>query len=188
LKRTENDIRILNGSRAYLIELRNAVGSRIAGGSERAPEVSDPRNVTYAPPPNLGSYDAAKSNGSVSLLDLNRVRLYDRIEFQQNLMLTSFQHFYDTLGEMRAFVDRFSRTDENISGKLAQPDITHLSPAQLVEYQTLLAKMIQYNRQYASQLAGLKLAYQLMLDGVNDLDTLLDARPKATISRGGDLR
>jgi len=179
LRRAESDIRVLNRSRAYLIDLRNAVNSRIAGDPAQGPDASDPRNNTYAPPLNLGSYEASKSNGSVSLLDLNRVRLYDRIEFQQGLMLRSFHQFYDTLGELRAFADRFSHKDEYITGKLAQPDIARLSSAQLIEYQVLLAKMIQFNRQYASQLAGLKLSYQLMLDGADDVDTLLNARPKA---------
>lgn len=180
LKRTESNIRILNSSRTYLIELRNAVNARIAGGSDRGPEASDSRNNVYAPPPTLGSYDAAKNNGSVSLLELNKVRLYDRIAFQQDLMLRSFYQFYNALSDLRTFADRFSHKDEYISGKLVQPDIAQLSPAQLVEYQVLLAHLIQHNRQYANQLAGLKLSYQLMLDGVDDLDTLLDARPKAT--------
>ena len=181
LRRVQSDIRVLNGLRAYLMELRNAVNARIAGGAGPAPAASDPRNNVYAPPLNLGSYEASKSNGSVSLLDLNRVRLYDRIEFQQDLMLRSFHQFYDTLGELRAFADRFSEKDEYITGKLAQPDLARLSPAQLVEYQVLLAKMIQFNRQYATQLASLKLSYQLMLDGADDVDTLLNARPKATL-------
>jgi hypothetical protein len=181
LRRADSNIRVLNISRAYLVELRDAVNSRIAGGSGQAPNASDPRNNTYAPPLNLGSYEASKINGSVSLLGLNRVRLYDRIEFQHDLMLRSFHQFYDTLGELRAFADRFSWKNEYTTGKLAQPDIARLSPAQLLEYQGLLAKMIQYNRQYANQLAGLRLSYQLMLDGVDDLDTLLNARPKAVL-------
>ena len=180
LRRAESDIRTLNSSRAYLMELRNAVNVRIAGGSAQAPDASDPRNNVYAPPLNLGSYQAAKSNGSVSLLDLNRVRLYDRIEFQQSLMLNSFQHFYDTLSELRAFADRFALKDEYVTGKLTQPDIAKLSPAQLAEYQVLLAKMIQFNRQYATQLASLKLSYQLMLGGADDVDILLNARPRAS--------
>lgn len=179
LRRVQSDIRVLNGLRAYLMELRNAVNARIAGGAGPAPAASDPRNNVYAPPLNLGSYEAAKSNGSVSLLDLNRVRLYDRIEFQQGLMLRSFYQFYDTLGELRSFADRFSRQDAYISGKLTQPDIAALSPDQLVEYRALLAKLIQYDRQYAAQLANLKLSYQLMLDGADDVDILLNARPKA---------
>jgi hypothetical protein len=180
LTRADSNVRVLNSSRAYLIEMRNAVNARLAGGSDRGPEASDPRNNVYAPPPNLGSYEASKSNGSVSLLELNRVRLYDRIEFQQDLTLRSFYQFYGALGDVRAFADRFSHKDEYMSGKLVQPDITRLSPAQLAEYQVLLAKLIQYNRQYANQLAGLRLSYRLMLDGVNDLDTLLNARPRAT--------
>ena len=180
LRRTENNLRVLNGSRAYLVELRNAVSSRIAGGSDPAPNASDPRNNVYAPPPDLGSYEAAKINGSVSLLGLNRVRLYDRIEFQHNLMLHTFEKFLDTLGDLRAFANRFSRTDETIRGKMTQPDIAKLSTAQLVEYQALLASMIECNRGYATQLANLTVSYRLMLNGVDDLDTLIDApyKPK----------
>src|SRR5262249_1730765 len=156
----------------YLLELKNAVSSRLAGGSDPAPKVSDPRNLTIAPPPNLGPYEASKTDGSIGLLGLKRVLVYNRMEFQQHLMADSFQHFFDTLGEVRAFADRFSRTDENFPGKLPQPDIDRLSAAQLLEYQALLGKMIQYNRQYATQLASAKRSYQLMLNGVEDVDTL----------------
>ena len=95
-------------------------------------------------------------------------------------MQGSFQHFFDTLAELRAFADRFSQTDEYTPGKLAQPNITELSAAQLLEYQALLAKLIQYNRQYANQLATLKRSNQLMLDGIDDVESLLSTRPAAS--------
>jgi len=175
LARADRNIQVLNGFRAYLIELRSAVNSRIAGGSDQPPAVSDPRNYAYAPPLNLGSYEASKINGSLGLLGLNRVRLYGRIEFQQNLMLASFQHFYDSLADLRAFSDRFNRKDEPTQSKVYQPNIAELSPSQLLEYQVILAKLIQYDRQYATQIARLKASHQLMLKGVDDLDTLVDA-------------
>jgi hypothetical protein len=170
----DSNIRVLDSDRAYLIELRNAVNSRIAAGHDPAPKDSDPRNTVFAPPPNLGSYEASKINGSVGLLGLNRARMYARIEFQQNLMLNSFQHFFDTIAELRAFADRNTKTDENGRGKIIQPNIDGLSAPQLLEYQLLLTKFIQYNRQYATQLVNLKRSYQLMLDGVDDVNILLD--------------
>jgi hypothetical protein len=180
LGRADSNIRILNGFRAYLVELRNAVDSRIARGSDQPPKASDARNNTYVPPLSLGSYEASKINGSISLLRLNRLRLYDRIEFQQNVMLGSFQHYLDTLSELKAFADRFSRTDDQAAGKLPQPDIAELSAAELLEYRALLGKMIEYTRAYASQNAALKLSYQLMLNGIDDLNTLVDARAKVS--------
>jgi len=176
LNRAQRNMRLLDGSAAFLMELRDAINSRIAGGSKPAPSVFDPRNVTYVPPPNLGSFDAAKTNGSISLLGLNRVRLYGRIEFQHDLMLRSFYHFFDTLSEIRAFVFRFGGTD--VRGKLAQVDLSQLSPAQLLEYQALIAKLLQYNRQYAQQLGSNSASYQMMLNGVDDVDTLVDAQYK----------
>lgn len=182
LGRVESNVRVLDGSRAYLIELRNAVNSRIAGGSENPPDASDPRNVTFVPPPNF-AYEASKTNGSVSLLELGRVRLYDRIEFQQNMVSASFQHYFDQLGEIRAFADRYARADESGQGSLVQADIAGLSASQLVEYQVLLAKLIQYNRQYKNQLLTLKRSYQLMLEGVADVDALLNAMPSSNSQR-----
>lgn len=173
LSRAKGSIKLLDDNAAYLLELRDAVNSRIAGGSREPPKVSDPRNLTYIPPPNLGSYEASKVNGSISLLGLNRLRLYDRIEFQHDLMLRSFHNYFDTLSDIRAFVFRFGNSD--MRGRLAQPDLAQLSPAQLIEYQTLLAKLIQYNRQYANQLASNSRSYQLMLDGVDDLNILLNS-------------
>jgi hypothetical protein len=182
-RRAEQNIQVLSNLRAYLVELRNAVNSRNARAPSSPPNVLDQRNFVYAPPPNLGAYEASKINGSVSLLSLNRIRLYDRIEFQHNLMQHSFLRFYDSLGELRAFADRFSRTDDSIRSGLPQPNIADLSPAQLVEYQTLLANTIQYSRQYTTQLTNLELSYQAMFRGVDDVDTLLDAVDKRRVKQ-----
>jgi len=117
-------------------------------------------------------------------LGLNRVRLYDRIEFQHSTMLASWQHFFDTLSDLRGFADRYSEKDEYTFGTLAQPDIDSLSKAELVEYQSLLAKLIQYDRQLVAQLSNLKTSYAVMLDGVDDLDALLDSiSPRKPVSQ-----
>ena len=175
LGRAEGNIRILNGFRTYLIDLRNAANSRIAGGSGHAPHASDPRNNAFAPPLSLGSYEASKINGSVALLGLNRVRLYDRIEFQQNLMISTFQNFVNSISEVQAFANRFDGTDERTFAKLPEPNIAELSAAELLEYRALLGKLIENCDGYARQNANLKASYRLMLDGVDDLDTLVDS-------------
>jgi hypothetical protein len=180
LGRADSNVRRLNDFRAYLMDLRDAVNARIAGGVGQAPGVSDPRNNVYVPPLGLGSYAASKLDGSVGLLGLNRVRLYDRIEFQQNVMLGSWQRFFDSVADLRAFSSRFSQPDETRFAKLSQPDIAGLSAAELLEYRALLGKSIEYSRTYATLTANLKLSYQLMLAGADDVNILVDARAKAS--------
>jgi hypothetical protein len=64
---------------------------------------------------------------------------------------------------------------------LALPNIAQLSPAELLEYRALLSKMIECSREYASLTANLEASYRLMLGGVEDADTLIDAinKPKS---------
>jgi hypothetical protein len=173
LRRAESDIRVMDGYRAFLIELQNAVSSRIGGGSDQAPSPSDSRNNPFAPPPNLGSYEALKANGSIGLLDLNRIRLYDRIEFQHEFMLRSFYKFIDSAQELDAFSKQFSSTDEFHT--YALPSITKMSADQLVEYRALLAKLIIADQSYSGQLQLLKRSYGLMLRGIDDVNILMDA-------------
>ena len=93
-------------------------------------------------------------------------------------MLRSFQQFFDQLGELRAFADRFSRAEGSGRGRVAQANVADLSKAQLLEYQVLLAKLIQYNRLYRNQLLNLKSSYQLMLGGIDDVGPLINTRPR----------
>jgi hypothetical protein len=179
LRRADRNIKTLENFRDYLIELRDAVSARIAGSSKAPPKVSDPRNLGYAPPPNLGPYEAAKTNGSVSLLSLNRVRVFGRIEFQHSLMLNTFQHFFDGLGDLREFADRFNSEGDRGTRGIPLPDFDALSREQLVEYQALLGKQIQNSRMYAQQLENLKVSYQLTLEGLDDPDILMDSLVKA---------
>ena len=120
-------------------------------------------------------YEASKSNGSVSLLSLNRIRLFDRIEFQHSLMQSNFQHFYDAIRALGAFANRFENSDNAMRSKLPQPILSELSPAELVEYRTLLSTAIQYSQFYASQLRNLTVSYNLVLHGTKDVETLIEA-------------
>lgn len=171
----EKNLQVLNDLRAYLIELRGAVNARISGGSGTPPPESDRRNFVFAPPPNLGPYEASKLNGTVSLLDIDRIRTYNRVEFNYGLMQTTFQQFYEVLGEFRAFGDRFNTTNDDQGLYLPQPNIEELSAQQLVEYQVLIGKTIQLSRRYASQMLSNKVTNQLMLDGVDDENALTEA-------------
>ena len=175
LRRADRSIKTLENFRDYLIELRAAVSSRIAGGSKVPPKVSDPRNFAYVPPPNLGPYEASKLDGSVSLLSFNRIQILNRIEFQHGLMQNNFQHFFESLADLRGFADRFPSASDMRTRGIPQPDINSLSAAQLIEYQVVIGKAIQNSRAYAQQLENLKLSYQLTLEGLDDPDVLTDS-------------
>ena len=111
----------------------------------------------------------------MSLLSLNRIRLFDRIESQHSLMQSNFQHFYDAIRALGAFANRFENSDNAMRSKLPQPILSELSPAELVEYRTLLSTAIQYSQFYASQLRNLTVSYNLVLHGTKDVETLIEA-------------
>jgi hypothetical protein len=162
------DLRTLDGLRAYLVELRLAVDARIQGQSvPRAPSEADPRNYTYTPPPNLGAYEASKANGTVALLSLDRIRLYDRIEYGQILLETDAQRYINNMIELRSFRERFSSAPVP-RYRLPNADLAVLSNAELIEYRALIGKVLGAAQAYDGRLRNLDLQSRAILDGAGD--------------------
>jgi hypothetical protein len=57
--------------------------------------------------PGLAPYDAVRENGTVALLSAQRIRLYNRLALQRELLLGVYQHWFDDIEALDAFRHRF---------------------------------------------------------------------------------
>jgi hypothetical protein len=173
---TEN-FQQLSALRAYLVELQAAVAARLDGpSSSPQPAVNDSRMATLPAFPSLAPYDAAKENGTIALLSSDRLRIYNRIAFQREIMSTVRERWFDSLGSIEAFQERFVDSPGSLEmGNIAiAPHIATLSPAALIEYRTIIASAIKLTDLFIARLHLFDSEIQAVLDGVRDEDEMLD--------------
>jgi hypothetical protein len=176
------DIKRLTDLRAYLVDLQSAVSARRHGQSTPgAPAADDPRLNILMRLPSLAPYEAAKQNGTVALLSSERIRLYNRLSLQRDLMMTVYEHWFDDL----AAVDAFSKRFEYSPGVavLGKVDLATLSSPELIEYQALLGTLISRVDWMIRRMRLFATECRAILDGAHDEADLLKA-VSATYSTG----
>jgi hypothetical protein len=181
---TEN-FRQLSAFRAYLVELQAAVVARLdRQTSSPQPPANDARMATFPSFPSLAPYDAAKENGTIALLSSNRLRIYNRIAFQREIMSTVREHWFDSLRSIEAFQERFVDSPGSLEmGNIAvAPNIATLSPADLTEYRTIVASAIKTTDLFIARLHLFDWEIQAVLDGVRDEDEMLDKLRKKIVT------
>src|SRR3984957_17314141 len=178
LQSDANSLKTLVELRAYLSQLRSAIKARLDGKEEPLPPPSnDPRMASFTIFPTLAPYDAAKENGTVAYLPTARIRVYNRIAFQRELMATVRERWFDGLAALAAFNERYTDSAGNleIGGVSTAPDLTKLSRAELVEYLSVIAALIKKTDLIVHRYRFFDLECQAILDGGQDEDALLRA-------------
>jgi hypothetical protein len=173
-----NSLKTLVELRAYLSQLRSAIKGRLDGKEEPPPPpANDARMASFTIFPTLAPYDAAKENGTVAYLPTGRIRIYNRIAFQRELMTTVRERWFDGLAALAAFNERYadSTGDLEIGGVSTAPDLTKLSHAELVEYLSVIAALIKKTDLIVDRYQFFDLECQAILDGARDEDALLKA-------------
>jgi hypothetical protein len=132
----------LAGLRAYLVNLQSAVVARQHGQAAALPAVDDPRAAITLGLPSLAPYEAAKDNGTIALLSSERIRLYNRIAFQREMLKSLYANWFEDLAATSAFRRRFDYSASDSGPSNVQVDIGVLSPVELTEYQALLGRLI----------------------------------------------
>jgi hypothetical protein len=130
---------------AYLVELRNAVSARIEGvAALPQPLLCDPRIATFIIYPGLAPYEAAQNNGTVALLDESRIRLYNRLSFARQIMLSDRDRFIATAVALEGFQSRYTDAEGTMTSNAVTcaVDLRALSKAELIEYRTRIGDMI----------------------------------------------
>lgn len=163
--------------RSYLMDVRLAIDARIGGSSASQPSESDQRNFYFFPPPDIGAFEAAKASGTVALLSLDNIRLYDRVLASHDTMQTEFQRYLTAVSAVRAFRLRFE-TAPGTRYRLAYLDLAKLSTAELVEYRALIGDMLGTGDGYALRLRNLDVQARAILDGARTEGELRAAMAK----------
>jgi len=145
LREDANSLRKLGARRDYLVELRAAITARLAGNTTvPAPSPTDPRMAAYLIFASLAPYEAAKQNGTVAWLSVERMRIFNRISFARDLQAMVRDHWFEGLAALESFHEKFvdSRGVLALGGSAAAPDLDVLSPADLSVYLGLVATAI----------------------------------------------
>jgi hypothetical protein len=169
-----DDLRQLTALHGYLVDLQTAVVARAHGQS--LPAVPDPkaeRAGILIRFPSLAPYEPAKENGTIALLSSERIRLYNRIALQRDLLLKVCEHWFEDLAAVDAFRKRYHYADS--VGLIGGVDLAALSPAELSEYQALIGTLMSRVDWILRRLRLLALLSQTILDGARDETDLMKA-------------
>lgn len=172
------DMRELTDARAYWVELATAIAARRLGQPPTMePKPGDPRSAIFIRLPRLTPYEAAKLNGTVALLPLERIRLYGRIETMHEYLVTATTSWARALTDANAFKKRFNfAADSNgMGGVLDHADLSDLSSTELIEYQVLISKLLDAADFLISYLRMFDAECRTILDGARREDDLLEA-------------
>ena len=166
----------LGARREYLAELRAAISARLAGNKTApSPSPTDPRMAHFLIFASLAPYEAAKQNGTVAWLSVERMRIYNRISFARDLQATVRDHWYESLAALEGFQERFvdSRGALALGGPSTAPDLGLLSPVDLNAYLGLVATAIKRGDTLSARIDLFDFEVRAVLDGVRDEDELV---------------
>ena len=185
---TANDIESFRAGRAWLVDLQLAIITRRQGKAAPQPALDDPRAAFPLTLPNLAPYEAAKQNGVVALLDTHRLRLFNRIDLQHDLLRKDALAFLDSLLPLTALRMRNDlEPDKFLSSRpLRAADLGKLSSIELAEYQALVANTLAHGDQVVGRLKLFDALAAGILEGVTDEAELVSkARAKVTAEDTG---
>ena len=172
------DLHCLGAFRSYLTDLQAAVVARRAGRSlPAAPSADDPRMLSQTRFPSLAPYEAAKENGTVAVLPANEIRLYDRIGLQRELLLAQSLNWHRAVLAWQSFEQRFvdSKGTVSFGGAALAPSLDQLSPAELIEFQTLIATLTKETDMLCERHRYFNEEARSILNGNRDENKLFDA-------------
>lgn len=179
----------LNAQRMYFVELRAAIDARLHGRyGAPMPSVNDPRMAAKLTLTSLAPYEAARQNGMIALLPIERIRIYNRIAVQQDLLIATMRDWLAGLAVLGAFHERFVDSKGNLEfGQVSlAPELNDLTPGQLDEYLTIVSTLIKRTDVLVQRYRAFDIECSAILKGVGSEEELLK-EAIASLSSGGDL-
>ena len=162
---------------AYLTELRNAIDDRLHDRhNHAAPPADDPRMaLTNIRTPSLAPYEAAKQNGMVALLPIERIRIYNRMTIQLGFFTEASREWRIGLGMLDEFKERFvdSRGSLETSRITLAPELGDLTPGELGEYLVVVSTLIKRTDLILDRYSRIDAQCKIVLNGVRTEDELL---------------
>jgi len=172
------DLKRIAELRADLTSLRNDIDGRLHGKRNNAGLTPPANRITMVAlvVPSMAPYEAAKENGTVGLLPVERIRMYSHLYFEREVLLGAFREWRSATTALADFTERFTDypDDAQLGGSLVLPDMGALKPTDLDEYLRLVATLIKRSDMAASFVNLYSGSCQAILDGVSDDATLLE--------------
>jgi hypothetical protein len=170
------DYRILANVRAYTVELKSAVSARRAGNPSppAPPAAADTRRNQVPIAPSMAIWDTAKLDATITLLPTNQIEMYHRAVLQHDLLFNAIDDFQHAAFTLESFEERFvdSPGAFEMGYPAPSPNLTVMSPADLTQYEGLLAAYIKSVDRMVVRIHFFDSVDRAILDGVTDHDDL----------------
>jgi hypothetical protein len=136
----------------------------------------------------MAPYDSAKENGTVGLLPVERIRIYNRLYFQRQLLVTVLQNWQAATTALAEFSERFEDFPDSadLGTQLVLPELDALRPVDLEEYLRLVATLIKRTDLTSSRIAFFDAECRAVLDGVKDEASLIQRTYELAHVPGGE--
>jgi hypothetical protein len=167
--------------RTYLTELQVAISNHLQSQAPASARPPDYRRLhIFVILPGLAPFDAAKANGTVAWLPINRIRIYNRVVVARDLVLTIRDRWSLGFMALEEFQEQFVDSTGTIEGGgiAKAPDLSKLTAVQLGEYLQVVSALIKRNDALTHRLNILDFEFKQVLDGVADEEALVRAMIK----------
>ena len=169
------DFRILADVRAYTVELKSAVTARRTGKTlPQPPAANDLRRHRIPLAPSIAIWDAAKLDATITLLPSREISLFNGVVLQHDLTFAALDDFQHAAFALESFEERFidTRGAFDMGYPAPPPNLDAMSPADLTQYETLLAAYIKAVDRINVRLHFFDSVVRAILDGATDRDDL----------------
>jgi hypothetical protein len=177
LRRDAHDFRVLAGVRAYTVELKSAVTARRTGrpSPPAPPSANDLRRNQIPGVPSIAIWEAAKLDATITLLPSKEISLYNAIVLQHGFFFVELDDFQHAAFALQSFEERFVDTNGafDMGYPAPPPNLDIMSPADLTQYESLLATYIKAIDRIIVRLHLFDSVTRAILDGATDRDDVI---------------
>jgi hypothetical protein len=177
LRWDEDDFRKFAQIRAYILELKSAVSARRTGkpSPPSPPAATDTRRQQIPSAPSIAMWEAAKLDATITQLPTNEINLYNGLILQHDLIFAAINDFQHAAYALQSFEERFvdSPGAFDLGYPAPPPNLDTMSPAELAEYESLLAAYIKAIDRLLVRLHFFDRTTRAILDGATDRDDLI---------------
>jgi len=177
LRRDATDFNVFADIRAYTVELKSAVTARRIGqpSPPAPPAPNDPRRHELPSAPSIAIWEAAKLDATITLLPTREINLYHSVVLQHDFTFVALDDFQHAAFELESFEERFidSRGAFDMGYPAPLPNLDTMSPADLTQYETLLATYIKAIDRIIVRLHFFDDVARAILDGAIDHDDIV---------------
>jgi hypothetical protein len=176
LHRDADDFRMFSQIRAYTVELKSAVSARrtSAASPPGPPAANDTRRYQVPAAPSIAIWEAAKLDATIPLLPSRKIDLFNAVVLQYNLTFVAMDDFQHAAFALESFEERFADSPGafDMGYPAPPPPLDIMSPADLAQYESLLAAYIKAVDRLTVRLHFFDRVIRGVLDGATDREDL----------------